>query len=722
MTWRWSCWTLCLGASLLAVSTVRSEPAIPFPIEAAQARRLEAARDYIKREAWADAAAALQALLDAREDTLVPIRGGVPEPGAWAGAWAETDRLLATLPAAGREFYEVAHGPRARALLTEARRTGNVLMLEELTRRYFHTTAGREGTRLLGLHHLDRGRFTLAALAFGRLLDTPAAEAESETLFLAALAFRLAGDASRATRAWQRLALAAPQGIRVGDRLVSLADLDRELERRRAALQRPAPAAAPSALPATLAMHWAKPMAQESLTREWMRAAVQQEEAETRVILPGGVPLLAGGRLIYRSHRGVHAVDPGTGDAAWESPAEWALDRMANELRHHPYLATWINGYLANNGRVLFENSVLGMLSSDGERVYAVEDLPVPPYPHRPSGARRRGEQVLEPIFGPELAEAVHQSRLLAFEAATGKVAWEVGGSGPVDGELAESYFLGPPLALDGRLYAIVEKRQELRLVCLDAVRGTVLWSQGLVRPVSRLLHDVGRRLLAIRLVHHDGILVCPTHDGAVLGVDLARRCLAWAYSYREDQPTTDVEPWGWNRWGRGGPRALPRLALEWHAPATVLAGSRVVLTVPDAPTLYCLDPRTGSLHWKAPRTDDDLYLAGAWPDRLLLVGRQACRALHPADGKQLWALPTGMPAGLGVAAGDLYYLPLKTSVSDKSPALAALDVARGTVGARAAVGRGELPGNLVLSAGGIVSQTALTVTLYQGAADRAGE
>src|SRR5262249_31886477 len=141
--------------------------------------------------------------------------------------------------------------------------------------------------------------------------------------------------------------------------------------------------------------------------------------------------------------------------------------------------------------------------------------------------------------FAPELTDALYHSRLLAIDLESGKVTWEVGGHGdPKEvGELADSYFLGPPLPLGGKLYVLTERDQELRLVCLDAATGDLPWAQNLATPRTRLLLDGGRRQHAAPLAYGEGLLVCPTNAGAVVAVDLLSHSLVWAHAYREETP-----------------------------------------------------------------------------------------------------------------------------------------------------------------------------------------
>jgi outer membrane protein assembly factor BamB len=419
--------------------------------------------------------------------------------------------------------------------------------------------------------------------------------------------------------------------------------------------------------------------------------------------------------VILRSYAGIQAVDRTTGKVAWESASEWGLDRMARELRYQPYLGAWLSGYSVNNPHVAVANATLGTLSTDGTRVYAVDDLPLPPFPlsttNTNMGRGRRGP-FAEPDFGPDLTNPANPSRLLALDVQTGKLVWVVGGRGK-EGGLNDSYFLGPPLPLEDGLYGVVEKNQELRLVCLDAAGGGLLWAQSLAVPSDKLLRDVARRIQPLQVRFEDGILVCPTNAGIVLGVDLFHRNLAWAYSYRDENVPPDGEPLYWGRRGRYVIRDLPRLREDWKAAVPVIRANKVVLTAPDAPEVVCLDLHSGALQWKADRKEDDLYVAGVFGNKVLVVGKASCRALGLADGRPVWSVQTGLPSGRGVAAGDVYYLPLKAAPSDKQPAVFALDVSRGTILTRAAAPKGEVPGNLVLCGEDILSQTAGSLTTY---------
>jgi outer membrane protein assembly factor BamB len=679
--------------------------------EAVLARRLDAARDLLAREAWLEATDILQSLLDTSEDALVPVKhAGTDgkEVTSWTGLRAEAARLLGTLPAAGRKLYEARYGPRARAGLVEARDAGDADLVAEVVRRYPHTAAGIEGLTLLGSYHLDRARYLLAACCFECLLDRAGTDdLPPAVLFHAALAFRRAGITARAEQTWQRVIARAPAGLRLGGRSLSLADLKRILDRDEPQASAP-PAASPPAV-ANLEPCWSRPTTHEDVTRTWLKNAVQAHEIRGQPVVPASFPVLVAGRAIYRSCQGLHALDVATGAEAWATPSGWSMDHMALQPRYASYLEAWVNAYLDVSPHVLFENAVLGTLSTDGSRVYAVDDLAVPPYRNVYRGGGRFHPDPLWPDFGPNLNDATIHSRLVALDAATGKPVWEAGGLGDEAGELSGAYFLGPPLPLDGHLYVITERINELSLACLSAGSGTQVWKQALAFPPTRLLLDPGRRIQAARPVYADGLLVCPTNAGVVAGVDVLTRSLAWAYPYRGEALTQAELAMG----GRRGRMAPPRATAEWKAPVTVIHGGRIVFTAPDEASVHCLNLRDGSLCWKVERADDDVYLAGVVADRVLVVGKQSCRALDLADGKQLWQVETGLPSGRGVAGGDVYYLPLKEAGKEKEPVVTAIDVRRGTVQALASWPRKEVPGNLLFADGQVFSQTATAVTAY---------
>ena len=711
----------------------RTEPAMALPTDPVGQRKLQGAADCIKSAWWDEATRVLQGLLDGPDAFVAPPEAGAAGKGTahWTTLHAEVDRLLGALPGAGRAAYELAHGSHAKTLLERATRQSDPYLLAEVSRRYRHTAAGAEATRRLGVYHLDRGHATLAALCFEKLVGTSQAEKlPPEMLFTAALAFRRGGDERRVEQVWKQLSARAPRGLRIGDKAVSLADLRaslaggdgaaREVDRAlewllfRGDAGRAAFSGGGDVAPAA---RWRRATVHEAATRTWVEEAVRRQEARGRPVLPAFFPVAAGGKVVYRSYRGVHAVDARTGAPLWESECLGALDTLGLELSCFPYLEAWVNAHLQHDPQVLFGNPVVGTLSTDGERVYAVDDVAVPPYQNTYL-YRGRPVSAVEYAFGPELTQAVRHSRLAAIDLKSGKLVWERGGpgTGKKKDDLYPSYFLGPPLPVEAKLYGVIEKEQELRLVCLDPAGGEVLWTLPLGVAPARLLQDPARRVQAIHLAYADGVLVCPTHAGFLLGVDPVGRSFLWAYSYREAVPDTEIDlPGGRGGRGRATPAPLPPPVLQplWEAADPIVTEGRVVFTAPDGPSVHCLNLRDGTLNWKAPRMTGDLYLAAVGRGRVLVVNKQACRALDLTDGKPRWQTATGQPSGLGVAGGGVYYLPLKAAARNGQPAIDRIDLDTGQVLAEAATGRKEAPGDLVFYEDVVLSQTVTGIVGY---------
>ena len=104
-----------------------------------------------------------------------------------------------------------------------------------------------------------------------------------------------------------------------------------------------------------------------------------------------------------------------------------------------------------------------------------------------------------------------------------------------------------------------------------------------------------------------------------------------------------------------------------WKSSPPVIYDGKVVFTAPDAASIHCINLRDGTPVWKKKHQDGDLFLAGVFSGKVLIVGRNNVRVLDLADGKEIWQEPTrGMPSGQGVASKNVYFLPVKKSFPDK--------------------------------------------------------
>jgi RNA polymerase sigma factor (sigma-70 family) len=486
----------------------------------------------------------------------------------------------------------------------------------------------------------------------------------------------------------------------------------------------------------------------------------QQEQAR----IPGFFPIALGDKVIYRSYWGIHARDIWTGELVWDGMASGSLNSMLtiDSGEERRAAKSWYSLYhQGGTQNIVFENSTVGSLSADEECVYAVDSLALPPHPKAqqiPSTMYGNGGRLVE----SRLREEASRGRLLAVRIEEGKQQWERGDPRHDGCELTQgSYFLGPPLALGGKrdlsslgastvgllgwpairelcyllrahvstvgllasaggqgpflvasaldpgrtgkLYVLAEKNSELRLLCLEPHEGKPLWAQTLATTKGKMHMDPGRRVHAVHLAYADGILVCPTNAGTLLGVNLRTHKPIWAYKYGEDETETSPEQ---------KPVVFQLDPARWRASAPVICDGRVLFTAPDDTTLHCLKLRDGAPLWKVGQADD-LYLGGVHAGRVLLVGKNTCRALSLRDGTELWKVKTGMPSGLGVACDNLYYLPLNADGS-RMPEVCIIDIAKGQIVAhRNSPDPDDAPGNLLFYKGAVLSQTATYIACY---------
>jgi outer membrane protein assembly factor BamB/predicted negative regulator of RcsB-dependent stress response len=372
-------------------------------------------------------------------------------------------------------------------------------------------------------------------------------------------------------------------------------------------------------------------------------------------------------------------------------------------------------------------------------------------------------------------------SRLWAVNIETGNRQWVLGapvvGAPPLTDEdednetnplllMQNSFFLGPPLALNGKLYVLFERNGRIRLACLDpnTIRlyqpparnekdrppptryPELLWTQKLGEPNTRLPLDTIRRFQCSYLAYADGVMICPTNAGAIVAVDVMSRSLLWAQSYRFiKQPENPNEaarqaqirvlgPRGFQPGLGGGQSQLT--ADRWRAAAPIISNGRVVFAAFDSDAINCLDLRTGTVLWTEPRRPGDLYVGGVIDDKVIVVGKESVRAIHlvgetianptPGGPKETprfaWKdLRIGTPAGHGAASqGGIYYIPLATTPDNNDPAVWAIDVTKGEVVGKATYRQKEIPGepkpmlgNLVFHEGQLFSQSPTEIAVF---------
>ena len=210
------------------------------------------------------------------------------------------------------------------------------------------------------------------------------------------------------------------------------------------------------------------------------------------------------------------------------------------------------------------------------------------------------------------------------------------------------------------------------------------------------------RRWAGMSPVYADGILVCPTYSGAIVGYDLATRSFLWGYRYTE-KANESMMKMGYR----------PQYGDRVGGGIVAIGQRRVMLTPVDSPSLYCLDLLDGKLLWTCPRQPDDLYVACVTGDKVVVVDRSAVRAIQLTDGKPAWDgrlvnFPDGgRPSGVGLLADNDYLVPLGNGD------IVTLDISAGNIVRLSKTRYGGLPGNLVCHQGTLISAGVEGVDCY---------
>ncbi|QVL34724.1 PQQ-binding-like beta-propeller repeat protein [Telmatocola sphagniphila] len=737
---------------------------------------------------WNEICEVIQNLLEDPLDKLVETYRDHPTEGKIrikVSLKEELNRILASFNKEGREFYQLTYGPRAEAKLKDALNPEStdtrdpMVKMAEIASTYLHTKAGAEAIVRLGTWHLDRGRYLMAALTL-RKFETrnPDESLPSSLLLKLAIAYKRIGEPKSADEYWDKLIKSAKDNeVTLGGRKFSIDQLKTEFDRivvknRNEATEyvtiggdsthnaqgvgsRPFldPRFTFSMMPIYNMFSTSDKDSADFSTKkgmEWIQQNLDESlkrlaRSSNPAAIPAFFPVTLPGRVIFRTYDGVYSVltkdtpdGRKAGELDWRSNTKASLYQIvSNQTFKSNFENQWFRPFYANQGPqgILFENGLVGTLSHDGKYLYYIDDLFVPPHPMQIFNYNQMGQQL---SFGP-LSDKVSHNQLAAIEIETGKMVWKTadqdeGAKKKVVSEerknetastlFVDSFFLGAPLPIAGKIYVVLEKDREMMLACINPNKISadnfpeLEWYQPLGSPQTPLPQDSFRRIQGVHLAYGDGILVCPTNAGALVGIDLQTRNIVWSHSYRKAGPKPPEEPEmpinGRNRIIRGGfgmngeMLANQNLSLDrWRVSMPMISQNKVVFTAYDGEAVQCLDLRSGSLSWESSRNSDDLYVAGVFDKKVMIVGKSNVRFLSLVDGAQVGAsISIGLPSGVGTASGGMYLLPIKESPETKEPEVWTIDVAKGTVEAKTKSRKKTVVGNLIYHEGDVISQS----------------
>lgn len=651
----------------------------------------------------------IQQILDQRVDHFV---------------WIERDRRLASarrralglLSSADVQFrahYDWAYAKEARRLLDTGKSAGDPVLIGEVARRFFHTASGFEATDWLATHWLDRGEYALAARAWSqlsadahhaaRITDAIRRKAEVAQQLLARQSGSTPWTLPHVVDVRTAEAIAPGDGGTDSDEGTSTRVTQVAAAFDAGQSQLPVRSALPY-----LSSAWRKSLAGsktpllESAIRRW--EIFQRHDDKQPVAVHSAV--VAGNTIALRSYEGISAVDAATGRTLWNYTAGTSFLRAWADVVQ----LGAVNGEGSSVNDAALDalllsysgNSILGTLTTDGRRVFAVDCLDIRPHSQVPSaeepgdpheGAQRlprsANRLVALDLFSPAVDQDGATAPLWTVGGSIGTAHWfyrmdvnddgrvtqaefigsaedfhklDRNGDGAIDKAESENpqvklehhplhghYFLGPPLALDGRLYAVTECDSQLNLVALRADTGAVLWIQGISYVDRPIDEDSLRSALACTPVYSSGVIVCPTQMGMLVGVDALDGALLWTYYYGDDDTAAE------SAWSFMSHRPYGNTGF---ANPPLIDGNRIVILPRQSDSIHCIALSTGNKLWKQPRIDAE-FVAGAAGGVVMIVGERLSSGLSLADGRPRWSVRTGAISGCGLCEGTQYLLPL---------------------------------------------------------------
>jgi outer membrane protein assembly factor BamB len=707
-----------------------------FPIDRQAEKRLRQAKELIDDKKFEEAIPLLQGILDGSSRGTTATAEDYffhPDPkdrSRVRSLKAEVRRMIGAFPEEGRKAYEFQYGAVARQHLADAVKSGDQAQLVAVSNRFFHTEAGAEATFRLGNRLLDQGRLLAAALCLERLrADRLGLRWEPVLSLKTALGWGRGGDRERAERVLAQLADGSRTGRPINPAAVTLAELSAELTAWLAEFDASPEAALRSdegwrvvrgdadRVPAVrgggpyLRPRWSAPTIQHysgdpdanarnaERIKEWLASFPISKADRGWPDVPAAQPIVVGEFVIVRTFGTLQAYDLRTGRLAWETADKDAsfVELAGLTADAARAVGATSRGVVMNSSSVTplslllnqraWRDQTYGSLSSDGQSVFSVEDLGfIGPWNY----------------YGSQHRWTLRDTnRLVAYEARTGRALWEIGGErsdnrNPMGG----TFFLGPPLPFDDRLYTLAEVDGEIRLLVLnprmlEQQQPRREWSQLLVAPEIKLPMDLNRRQSGISPSYADGILVCPTEAGAVVAVDLTTQSLLWSYVYGAPSSPDDLnrrrmlQLRGYSNNGQVDPPGND--IGRWLDGVPLIAGGRVIVTPRDSTEIHCLNLADGEPLWKLAR-GEGMFVGGVADGVVLIVERSRVAGVRLSDGLPAWpqAVPIPMPSGRGLLSDGMFFLPLSTAE------LLSVDATDGRVVARSRSPTGQCIGNLV--------------------------
>ncbi len=540
----------------------------------------------------------------------------------------EATRLLRTGTEEVREQFRRETEVRAAGELREALASGDAVVLAVVAARYPFTPTARVCVETLAEQFYDHGRFDAVIQAAQRWIERSpdplrAAQTSPKLIELWTSALKEVGASDLAAQ----LAVQYPVPVESSSfRAVAMGP--------ETPTERPAPPETAVAWNVNSEVPPPAFVVLRKILNDLSRQGVQPSLAMR--------PLVLADRIVWRSLTEIVCIHRHSGEVLWRKPiVDPAMAIIAQlNAKSDPTLERRMRMQL---GHRVLRNSILGQLTSDGERVYGIEQavytkpaaLPAP-VPNGPP---------------PEAYSPVPELTVVAYSLADGAVQWK---SHEVWGERHRgTYLFGPPVLQGTRLYTVVQQRDQLLMLRMDARTGS-LDGASVLGDAPLLALDPRRMAQACPIVWHNGLAICATGAGAVAAFDVYSGQLSWGFRHARDdvevsprmlQPPVDRNGWSW--------------MAGWQAPQLMRFDDTLVYASPETNQIRCLGVAEGELRWEAPIAGART-LVGGNGQRIVIAGSGFARSLRLSDGRVEREYATPVPVVSSTWMGEVCQLALR--------------------------------------------------------------
>jgi outer membrane protein assembly factor BamB len=695
------------------------------PVDRAQNTILERAQRAAEISNWAQVIGHLDRLFQRDQDSLV-LKGD----GTMVSIRQEAIRILGSMPKKQRDLYIRQYSGVAQRLFEEAQDEDDMGKLVEVATRYFWTEPGVRAADLLGTRHLDKAEFGMASVWLKQLWDAKVKVTESTAWQRKAyFVFKMAGKTELAKAIEDEFSKPDIDDSLMTEAVASRAPV--ELDEWHYLFGNAKRHSISTGSEPVLLKRWELPTTWNQPLVKKIDQLITEFSDRNVPTIPVGMPLLVDGYLVARTFQGVQVADAKTGREIWATEFNKSIEGALTGANSNPQFAMFNQNpqfFIRNSssgdktggplGRIMFQNSANSLLSSDGKRVYIVDDTPL----------FTMGQSNVFGFNRNSNKNAFASNRLKAYDLKTGRPIWEAGGEDSIE-ELAlplrGCFFLGAPVPDGDDLLVVAEKDGEIRLHVLESETGHAKWSQLLAYPDQRINKDYRRRIWSTQVSVAGGTIICPTSVGWLVAVDKTRRSVLWAFRYSKRKSQKS----GSRRGFRSSYMSIQNEPLNsrWASSAPIIVGDRIIYTPPEkstddttsysasttqSGTMACIDLYSGKRVWQKPR-GKSLFIAGVFDDKLVMVNNDSIEAIGLEKKKSLWktkyATTDGKPSGRGVILNGHYYQPTQRNK------LLKINLADGKIVSRLELGDDARPlGNLTMYDGMVISFHPAVITAFE--------